>query len=264
MAMGEAFTAAADDLDSLNSNPAGLARLEQRQAMFAHADLFEGARYDFAGYGHPLSAGTLGVSIRRLSHGTLEGRDAGRQPTGPFSAADTALSVGFGGKILEGEALAGLQVKFIESRLADTSARTAAFDAGVLQPYSLGGRPAMVGVSVLNLGQGLRYGESRGQLPLALSGGAAVRLTQTALLAADVRHRPHSGKSSASVGAEYSVVPAVTLRAGYTAFSEIGSGALGGLGMGLGLKFGKAALDYAFAPAGELGNAQRVSFSMRF
>jgi hypothetical protein len=264
MAMGQAFTAVAEDLNALDSNPAGLARLKGRQVLFSHADLFEGARYDFLGYAQPLASGSLGVSARRLSHGTLEGRDANRLPTGPFSAADTALSAAYSSSVLGGRALAGLQVKLIESRLANATARTAAVDGGLVKDLSVWGLPASVGAAFLNLGRGLRFDQTRNELPLILSAGAALKPAREALFSADLRHRPHAGKSTVSFGAEYSMAPAVALRAGYEAFSGIGSGALGGLGLGVGLHFGKATLDYAFSPAGDLGNTQRVSVSMRF
>ncbi|MBI3565954.1 MAG: hypothetical protein HY079_12210, partial [Elusimicrobia bacterium] len=37
-----------------------------------------------------------------------------------------------------------------------------------------------------------------------------------------------------------------------------------GLGAGLGLKFGRFKLDYAFQPYGDLGNTHRVTLGARF
>lgn len=273
MAMGEAYTAVADDLNALNTNPAGLSRLELRQAAFMHAELFAGSRFDFAGYAQPLSgglagAGALGVSVSRLTHAPIEGRDSAGRPTGSFGAADTALGLSFARRLGRSGARGGLQVKLIESRLAESAARTAAFDLGVQGPARVAGLPLTLGASVLNLGQGLRHGDVRGDLPLAFSLGAAGRLAGLALLSVEVRHRPNSRESSFSLGTEYSVMPALSLRAGYAAMSPGGTssttGPLGGLGLGFGFRIHKASVDYAFSPAGELGNAQRLSFSTRF
>ena len=76
-AMGEAFTAVADDLNALAFNPAGLAQIGAREAAFMHAELFADMRYDFIGYAHPMRRlGTVSFGFARLGHGAIEGREA--------------------------------------------------------------------------------------------------------------------------------------------------------------------------------------------
>lgn len=268
MAMAGAYTAVADDLNGLGSNPSGLARLGSPQAAFMHAELFAGNRYDFLGYAQPFKGlGTLGLGMTRLSYGKLEGRGADGKATGSFGAADTAVNLAYGRKIPGRAEILGANLKYVETRLAQASARTAALDLGVMKPYALRGLPLMLGVAAHNLGPGLRLGEERTQLPLTVSLGLGLRLGGTVLVSADMRQRPHSGAMAFGLGSEYAVLPAFALRAGYAgAPGAAGSGAgnLGGLGMGFGLKFLKASLDYSFSPYGELGNAQRISLATRF
>lgn len=268
MAMAGAYTAVADDLNSLGSNPSGLSRLGYRQAAFMHAELFAGNRYDFLGYAQPLKGrGTLGLGMTRLSYGKLEGRGADGKATGSFGAADTAVSLAYGQKIPGRAELLGANLKYVETRLAEASARTAALDLGVMRPYALRGLPLMLGAAVKNLGPGLRLGEERSQLPLAVSLGVSLRLGGTAIVSADIEQRPYSGGLAFGVGSEYALLPAFALRAGYAGApgaGGAGAGNLSGLGMGFGLKFLKASLDYSFSPYGELGNAQRISLATRF
>ena len=277
MAMGEAFTAIADDLNALAANPAGISRVNARQAAFMHAELYAGTRYDFAGYAHPfdknsfLSGGALGLGVQRLSQAALEGRSVERQPTGSFAAADTAFNIAYGQNI-PGLARLGLNVKLIESRLAENSARTVALDAGVMRLLDLGGFPLIAGAAAQNIGPGLRFGQQTNALPLTFAAGVGIHALGAMLISADVKHRPHPGKFSFALGTEYAALPVLSLRAGYAA--RLGSagaggpaqlgGGLSGLGFGFGVKVRKVALDYSFSPAGDLGNAQRLSLSFRF
>jgi hypothetical protein len=263
MAMGEAYTAVADDLNALNTNPSGLSRVGGRQAGFMHAELYGGARYDFLGYAQPLGAAALGLSVQRLTVGGLEGRDENGQKTGGFAAADTAVSAAFSARLPDSSVRAGFGVKLVESRLADAAARTAAVDFGLQRPLELRGLPLMVGASVRNLGPGLRLGGEREPLPLAVSVGGAVRLGGALLLAVDVEERPHARQRGVAVGSEYALMPAFSLRSGYSS-AVATQQPLSGLGFGFGLRLMRATIDYGFTPGGVLGAQQRLGLTTRF
>jgi hypothetical protein len=271
MAMAEAFTAVADDLAALTTNPSGLARLGSRQAGFMHAQLYEQTSYDFAGYAQAVSgdsilpAGTFGVGVQRVSYGSLEGRDENRQPTGGFGAADTAVSLAFARRLGDEGWKGGVGVKFIDSRLANASARGVAVDLGVTRPAHIRSLALDLGLAAQNLGPGLRYGDETERLPLAVSFGAGLHLGPAMLLAADLRARPYGEGLGFCVGTEYAVLGALALRAGYASLSgPSNTSPLGGLAMGFGVKVLRASLDYSFTPHGELGNAQRISLSTKF
>ena len=273
--MGEAFTAVADDLNALAWNPAGLAALDRKEAAFMHAELFADTRYDFIGYGHPLggyrSLGTVALGLSRLSQGAIQGRDENRRPSGSFQASDTAFQVAFSRRIGVSGPMLGISGKYLESAIADVRARTGAVDVGFLHSFRGGPLPLSLGVSALNVGPGMRFLDRREDLPLTLSVGAGLRLFPGVLVAVDARHRPNAAKSTFGVGLEYTMLSALILRAGYGSglasvkgdSAGVGS-SLRGLGAGLGLRLGRAQLDYSFTPAGELGNSQRISLSMRF
>lgn len=276
MAMGEAYTAVADDLDSLNSNPAGLARMSLQQATFEHAELFAGTHLDYAGYARPfatdagtiLDGGTLALGVEHLSQPALEGRDAAGNPTGSFGAGDTAVMLGYSRRLADYPAVLGANVKYLHSTLADTRAQGYAVDLGAQRPFYALGHGARLGVSVRNLGPGMKFGGETDPLPLELSVGGAVNVVGAMTVALDVHQRPRDHQTALSIGTEYSVLPAFALRTGYASASAAGGssgiGALGGFGMGFGLKVYKATLDYSFSPYGELGSAQRLSLSSRF
>lgn len=244
MALGEAYTAVADDLNAVNTNPAGLGRMAGRQLSFSHVQLYEGAKLD------AFSAGTqnVAVSFQRLGQGRLEGRDEQGRPTGSYGAADTAVALSGAYNGL------GATVKFLDSRLADRSASSYAVDLGAMRAW----RGLNFGVSARNLGPGLRYSDQTEALPTAVALGAATRLGGVLLVSVDVAQRVATRRTVVAVGTEYAVHPAFSLRAGS------GLTGMNGMGLGFGFKVRGVGVDYAFSPAGELGSAQRVGLSTRF
>ena len=62
VAMGEAFSAAADDATALYWNAAGLTRVSAQSATFMHAPYVDGSFFNYAVYGRKL--GDLGLSQR--------------------------------------------------------------------------------------------------------------------------------------------------------------------------------------------------------
>ena len=267
-ALGNAFTAVADDVDALYYNPGGLSRLEHPELGATHAEWLLDTRFDFLGYAHPSRFGTIGLGLARLTAGSQEGRGADRGRTGGFTAADTAFTLSYGRNDLLGAGTGvGLSAKFIESRIGSDSASTLAFDIGVLKPL-LGSRLSM-GAAVLNLGRGLRFIDQVDPLPLTLAVGTAYHFGGLLRVAFDVRHETPTRRTEFGIGSEYSIVRGLSLRAGYASPAAARSGIggesrLNGIGGGFGLRFGRYRADYTFTPFGALGSLHRTSLGTRF
>ncbi|MBI5239113.1 MAG: PorV/PorQ family protein [Elusimicrobia bacterium] len=271
--MGGAYTALANDVNALGWNPAGLSSLNKRELGAMHAELAAQTRYDFIGYAQPVKYGTLGVGAVYLSHGGLEGRSETGAPTGTYGASDQAVSLGLASRLDAGLRL-GANVKYIRSSIANVSAQSFALDLGgqyALKGVRGPGLP-LLGVSVQNLGPGMKYLDQTSQLPLTMAAGIGYQLPVGLTFAMDFKHRPHSRDSELSVGTEYALLANFALRAGYatqkayngTRASAGGFSALSGFATGLGFKMKAYSLDYAFTPAGEMGNVQRFSLGARW
>ena len=66
VAMGEAFVAAADDINALYWNPAGLALADGKQVSFVHTEWFQSIRYEYLAYCQQALGGTIGAGITYL------------------------------------------------------------------------------------------------------------------------------------------------------------------------------------------------------
>ncbi|OGR84815.1 MAG: hypothetical protein A2901_06350 [Elusimicrobia bacterium RIFCSPLOWO2_01_FULL_54_10] len=268
LGLSSAYTAVADDVTALYWNPAGLASLHKRELSAMHAELFAQSRYNFLGYAHPTRVGTFAFGAAYLNQGTLEGRGEDRRATSDFSASDLALTFA-GSRRLTPEWSLGASVKVIRSGIAGESAGGLAFDLGA--DWKLPGGKLRAGTAIQNAGPKMKFLEQGYHLPLTFALGASFEAAKGLLFSADARQRVYEGDFSLAAGAEFSPVSMLTLRAGYLAAAakttQAGSGRIAdfaGLGMGLGFKLGSVAVDYAFSPAGELGQTQRLSLGVRF
>src|SRR5437762_897418 len=76
IAMGEAYTAMADDVSSLYWNPAGIAILNQSEASFMYSQWLKDLTYNNASVAVPLENGGIGASLSYLSYGNIDGFDS--------------------------------------------------------------------------------------------------------------------------------------------------------------------------------------------
>ena len=146
VAMGEAYSAAADDAGAMYWNPAALTNIKNRSATFMHAAYIGSSYFDYAAYGQNLgSKGAYGVGLQYFSAGGIAQTDATGTDVGTFNPYDLAFSLGYARKLdglgpqfLNGYSI-GLAGKFIQSRIL-TMAQTEALDFGMLSPAYLDGR----------------------------------------------------------------------------------------------------------------------------
>lgn len=259
--MAGAFAGLADDEQALFYNPAGLALLE---GLHGHAVL--GRRWGAATTGSLLGAmPALGAGLVFYGVGGLTQRDASDQEGEAFGYGQFAL-LGAGalrlGSFLDQPALAelalGLRLRFLRvNTLAPGSGSSFALDPSLLwAPGRLGPlEGARVGLSLDNLGPGLRYGSGRREsLTLGVRLGTSFRLrgvvASLELASADGLH----------VGAEYALPPLptgrLTLRAGLATRHGLT------VTVGLGFTFQeRLRLDYAFV-SGPFAGTHRLAFSL--
>ncbi len=264
LALAGAYTAVGGDVDALYYNPAGTAFLARPEVSFSHSDWLESTNFDVISYGHPTSLGTIGLSALRMGDGTFDGRDANRQATGNFSADDVAVLLSYS-HTLCADAGAGLNVKYLRSRIANDSASSVALDLGTQARWP--GLPLSFGGSVMNVGTGLRFVDQVDRLPLTVNVGVALRPISSILLTGDFVHQPYDQISRLRFGVEYGI-SLFAFRLGYDQLLQgTGNSSLNtseSLRGGLGFHWGRYKFDYTLAPFGDLGLTQRFTISLMF
>lgn len=268
-AMGEAYLALADDANSFQWNPAGLAQLNYPELTLMHLSYFADINYEYVGFGMPWRGQGLGLGLTWLNVAPFNSTLDPSAEQG--SASDYALSGAYAINLSKELQIGGV-VRSILSNLASNASFGGSVDAGAL--FTPFGRDLSLAVVAQNLGIQSAYETQSDPLPITLRFGAAFHLYR----ADDERwlnvvldaNKDLDNRFKFNAGLEIWLFDLLALRGGYK-FSEGGqdfnpsdSSALANMTAGLGFKFNAAQIDYAFVPLGELGYTHRVSVSWKF
>jgi len=258
-AMGEAFTAVADDAYATAWNPAGLNRMTTSQMVFTHTEWLADIRHEFIAFAFPAFGGGLGFSLITTNVGGIERRTtASESPLGDVDANDVALGISFAKRItpaLEG----GVTLKYLYEKIFVESSSGYAVDLGV--NYRTEGAPFSVGLVVQNLGSMNELSAESIKLPTTVRVGVQYLLMtepeRTLRVAVDVVKTTDTDVH-ANVGAEFLFKQNIFLRAGYQSGFDHKS-----FSGGLGLIFHRYQLDYGFTPFdANFGDTHRFSLAL--
>jgi hypothetical protein len=272
VAMGEAYSAVADDASAMYWNPAALTNIRKRSATQMHAAYIGSSYFDYSAYGQNLgSKGAFGAGLQYFSAGGITQTDATGTDVGSINPYDLAISLGYAYK-LEGSVLQpvngfsiGLAGKFIQSRIL-TTAQTEAADFGVLSPPYFNERLQMA-FTATNLGGTMKFDADKENLPLTLKLGSSYKITDHWLTALDVSF-PRNDNPYGALGTEYQLVTSGSWKmSGRTGFNSQTIGSVDGFtGVSFGFGIGNSllAMDYAFVPLGGIGQSNRISLTCTF
>jgi len=260
--MGEAYTALSDDSSSLYWNPAGMSFVTQKEASFMHSSLIESVHLEQLSFVAPGDSYAFGTNLSYLGYGDISGYDNSGNATGNVSAYSYLLNGGISRLINDSLSL-GLSAGLLHETLDQDAANTFEVNGGAL--YQLSAHPFganyNLGLSVQNLGPGLKFVSDRDPLPRKINFGiAALGIKEKPInMTADVTV-PNDNNTYVSLGSEYWFHEIIALRLGYAGANNEGKG----LRVGLGLKYANFLFDYAYGGFGDFGAMQRISLAMRF
>lgn len=249
-ALGDAFTVIVNDSTSLYWNPAGLARVKERQLSAAYNMWFAGINQGYLSIGLPVARGVVAGGINYIDMGDLEGRDEAGNSTGFFKASAFNFHLGYAQRARE-NLIWGISAGLIEDTIADDIKSAYAANFGLLLKS---GEALSLGLALQNIGGKL----GSDPLPFTVKIGMALAWEPLTLVL-DIA-KPADNDVYYGAGVEWWIWDGIALRVGYKTNQDIGSG----LTAGLGFKGGKIEFDYAYVPYGDLGNIHKVSVGMSF
>jgi hypothetical protein len=279
VAMGEAMVAAAEGIESLYWNPAGLRQITEPTVFFSYGTWPAEISHQFAGYAmRPgFIQGVFGLSVTALSMDPMTLRTA-TDPDGVgvrFDCGDIAIGATYA-RMFTDRFAAGGTLKWVHSGLGDLSvlgqpglgdfsAETVLLDFGTL--YDTGFRSLKIGLAVQNMGPEGTFIEEAVPVPTTFKFGVAMNVIETPgqriVVSAEFRH-PADTSEKINVGAEYSLNSMYFLRAGYKMNYDEGSFSAGaGARLVVGA-LGRIGLDYSYSDFGYLGAVHRMGLSAEF
>ena len=258
-AMGEAYSALADDVYSLYFNVGGLAKVKQQQALLAHTMYYVDVNHEYLAYVRPFNGGGLGVSLTYLMT-TFEKRDADTvSADSNGTVGDMAVSIGYGKQLLWGID-GGIALKYISSKLDTYNASSVAADIGFQK--NLNDRVS-AGLSVTNLGGSLKYITDAVAVGNTVDLGIAEKgyLVNNLTGAVDFKSLLDMSGQTVNIGLQYQYIISkdwqLEPRAGYISHNSA-------ITAGFGLDYKVYQLDYALNTQADLGLANRISLSVKF
>jgi hypothetical protein len=262
-ALGSAFTAFCDDVNSIEFNPGGLAFLEKKEVSLVQNNWIQGVSNQYLAFALPTSAGTFGLSLIMVNEGDMTRRDNTGLQTGTFNASDMAASLAYARSFFDGRLSAGLNIKSINQKIDDVSASGIAGDFGVIYKAA---ENLNLGASVLNVGNGIQFINEADPLPTTVRVGAMCMLVKNLKIGLDAG-MPNDSDATYGVGAEYTINTGSAfifpVRAGYRTGTETGD--LSGLSAGCSVVYNKTlSIDFAWVPMGILGDSMQFGISYKF
>ena len=277
--MGESFVAVANDASALYWNPAGITESEKNQIIFSHTNWPVEIRHEFLGYIHKVGgSSTIGFSVIALHTDDIE-ETTEFQPlgTGNFvSFGDVAIGLTFARKMTDRFSI-GLTLKYVDENIAELHARNVFVDFGTFFWTGLGS--SRFAVSVTNFGTNMELSgkvtERDGTEVTDFQDFSPPTVFRIGFAAEIVDNESHKITSSIQLnhlndnaetlnfGIEYWWNSLVALRGGYRANVDEESFTFGG-GLALPLNVVDLELDISYSDFGRLGNASRLSASLKF
>jgi len=265
LAMGGAFSAvdSGADANAVNWNPAALGFVEKANVTASYNSLFKDESQGYLGYASPAGAaggvwagGVNYLTVTKIERRAGDTEEADSTFGNQNYAASLSYAKAFGDRVAVGGTL-----KYVRVALDTLKENAMAMDAGLLARTPV--EDLTVGGAMRNLGTNI----GPDSMPLTFKGGVAYKTIGKKLtLASDIDWIMTERRAYWSLGSEFWISPNLAARAGY----QFGHGGdqlqskLVGLGAGLGLKFQRLTLDYAFMPYGDLGSTHRMTLGVRF
>ena len=271
VAMGEAASALADDINLMRYNIGGLGNLRKISLAANFHNWIDDTQQGSIAMALPSRWGIFGFDFTYFNEGGIEELNENFQATGGIAVSDDILlNIGYGTylKILDNDFGVGGSVKFLRQTLAGEQSSAVALDFGT--QFRL--KHISVGATIQNFGLSkVSFDEQKSSLPEIYRLGLGTRLPVQdnfkVNLASDIAWTPNE-KLRYFFGGEVDISELLAVRAGYQLHSVSVSPFSVGFGLYVPMEWlanSQTRLDYAYSPLDDFeSTAHRFSLLFTF
>ncbi len=273
LGMGEAFTAATDDINSIYYNPAGLATLRYPVMQIMHQELILDSRFENVSAAFPLFTGFAGFASSVFWVPPFDKIDVDGNVTGKVYFYNTSFTATYAQSL--GFMEIGGSLKYIYQKIDTLSVHSAAMDIGILKrlymysPFDAPIRNFTLGMSLQNIGtrakddplpRMMRFG---GSYYLTKWLGLNVDLMQYFIDSSDLYDFTYGFDESLRIntGLELNYYNILFLRSGYR-FNDAGTYSFG-LGFNYSIKDVGFSVDASYSDTGIFGPVYSFTISFK-
>lgn len=284
-AMGNAYTAAGNDIESVFYNPAGLTGVTGPSAFVSRTQWIADINYNAAAIGTRIGVlGTLALSFLSVDYGDITGATLlsetdpkGYRELGNIDVGAYAFGLAYARQISDQFSMGG-QVQYVNQKLGETellgglsqnSLSKLAFSFGVR--YMTGFKKFRFAMAIRNFSTSAKYEEVSAQLPFVFSVGTGLdvldlfapgHLGESFILSAEFLH-PNNYTERVNVGGEYKLFGLIALRSGYEFNRDLG-GLNAGFGLFTNLSGNRVEINYSYSDFDVFDAVNRFSFNVAF
>jgi len=251
-AMGQAYTALANDPTAIYWNPAALANQNPFQVYFMHSVLFFDTNFDYlAGTVPTRELGSFGAGLLFLNSGEFDQRNELNQELGSFSITDLAFFLSWSKEIFRGLS-GGINYKLVNQRMLNYSGIGHGFDVGFKTRLFNRLDTGLMFLNLLSPKVKLAYDSQ--SYPMQVKFGVAMKFLEDKLvLSSDIAKIMGWESTYLNIGAEYTFMEKLALRAGFYN---------GRLTLGAGFSLSKGGIDYSHKSVSDFGSNH--SFAVKY
>jgi len=272
LSMGEAFTAAVEDINSIYYNPAGISTLKYPLLSIMHQELILNSRFENISLAVPMYRGFMGVSSSVFWVPPFEKIDINGNDTGDVQFYNMSNIFSYGQSL--GFIHVGGSLKYIYQKIDTLQLHSLAFDFGILKklymfsPFDAPIKNFFLGFSVQNIGTKAK----KDKLPRTIRIGTSYLLTKWISFNMDVSEYFITSSDlydftygfdesfRINTGIELSYLDIISFRAGYR-FNDAGTYSFG-LGFNFVVKNINFLIDTSYSENGIFGPV--YSFGVTF
>ena len=270
--LGGAFTAAAENANSVYYNPAGLGLLQNPEVSLTQNKFVEGISQQWLSVAYPYRSGGFGLGVDYLSIPPFASYDSSDHRTGSVSAYSMAMYLAYGGALPLGykyiRSLSyGASIKYISERLDTEKGDGYGLDLGLLAASSIDNLRFGFGLENA-LSSKIKFIEHGARPPLKIKTGTVYKVRFSDLLTTQLSldyyfWTDRSGYAAA--GIENVLNDAFSVRVGYSSFGDISNGLNFGIGFDPSRYLGRSlCVDYSFGATYDFGDVHKLSVTYKF